>query len=131
MIFTKEKLVAAIAIVVSVSGVLGVRRPVAGHAIEIPPEEAARPTPVSAVPPLKPEHAWDGNGRDPFVQASAWVDPQPAALPAPPPISLGRAWPAPTLPGGPRAPHLVLKTEPKPLADEPDPAPAPGEEGGK
>jgi hypothetical protein len=110
---TKEKLVFAVALVVSLGTFAGTRKPSTEDVPKIPPEEAPRPPRVTVpVPALHPEKPLEAAARDPFVPASAWSAATPARLGSLPEPAERRI-----LPGGPRGAVILVDSEPK--AQEP------------
>ncbi len=109
ILVTKEKLVFAVALVVSLGTFTGMRKPSTEDVPKIPPEEAPRPPRVTVpIPALHPEKALESAARDPFVQASAWSAATPARLGSLPEPAERRI-----LPGGPRGAVIVVDHEPK------------------
>lgn len=98
MVFTKEKILAAIAIVVAAVTLVSAHVPEIEPLPTVPAEESARPyRAVTAAPQLSPEDALD-LARDPFTTKDPWQPATPALLVVPPPAPWPRA-----LPGGPSA----------------------------
>jgi hypothetical protein len=115
-VFTKEKLVFGVALLVSLASFTGVRKPVTEDLPKIPPEEAPHPPRVTVpVPSVHPEKGLDPNARDPFVPASQWAAATPARLGALPDPAAPRV-----LPTGARGAVVTLDKDPKPI-EEADP----------
>lgn len=129
---TKEKLVFAVAALVTVLSLRTIRTPSTEAVPPLPAEEGPRPPRVTVpVPPLRPEKGLEANARDPFVPASAWAPATPALLALPPVPSSPRVLPGGSPPGI-RARTVVVDRAPTAQPDEPDvPKPDPGKGGGK
>jgi hypothetical protein len=111
--FTKEKVVFAVTLVVSLVGMKEIRKPSVEEAPKVAAEEAPRPPRVTVpVPPLHPDKPLDANARDPFVPLSAWVPATPALLALPPEPKLPRTLPGGSPPGV-RARLVVIPEDPK------------------
>ncbi len=127
-LITKEKIVFAVSLVVTLSSFTGIRKPVTEDLPKVPAEEAPRPPRVTVpIPALHPEKPLEANARDPFVPASAWAAATPARLGALPDPATPRI-----LPSGARGAVVILEKDPRAVENEPDPAPPKkDEEGGK
>jgi hypothetical protein len=127
-IFTKEKVVFAVALLVSLSSFTSIHAPRTEEAPKVPPEEAPRPPRITVpVPSIRPEKPLDGAARDPFVPSSAWVPATPAKLGMLPAPTEPRILPGGSL-GAARGASVVIDRDPK-AVEEPD-APPKGQEGG-
>jgi hypothetical protein len=114
MLLTKEKILAAITLVVSAFTLLSASVPAVEPVPSVPQEEVARPyRAVSAAPRLSPEGAEEGE-RNPFSTKDPWQVATPALLVVPP----AQSWPRALLGGPDRLPaspgdRLLVRRDPK------------------